>query len=257
MTTVLAALDGSPAARPVLETALGIGALLDADVEAIHVEDEPGQILDTVAARSGVPLRDVEGPVETALLRALAEPNVVAGVLGARRTPGGRRPVGQTALHILEQAGKPLVVVPPEAVGVSPRVFQRLLLPLEGDQESARAVQDQLRPMNLDAVELVALHVFTPDTVPAVLDHPGRDLSMWGDEFLARFCPRAARVDLRTGEVSGRILEACRESEADLIVLSWSQDASPGHAAVILDVLGRSSVPVLLLPGGRDGGPCV
>jgi nucleotide-binding universal stress UspA family protein len=255
--TVLAALDGSPAARPVLETALGVGKMLGTVVEAIHVRDAPGQILDVVAERSGVVLREVDGPVEGALLGALAEPNVVAGVLGARRTPGGRRPVGQTALRILEQTGKPVFVVPPEAVGVWPRPFHRLLVPLEGDEQSARVVAEGLGPFDLDAVELVALHVFTAATVPAVLDHPGRDLAMWGDEFIARFCPDADRVDLRTGTVGARILDACNDAAADLVVLSWSQTASPGHAAVALDVLGRSKVPVLLLPApsGRGDRP--
>jgi nucleotide-binding universal stress UspA family protein len=251
--TVLAAVDGSPAARPVLEAALALGAMLGTAVEAIHVQDDSGQILDLVTARSDVQLREVEGPVDAVLLRALAEPNVVAGVLGARRTPGGRRPVGQTALRILEQTGTPVVVVPPDAVGVSPRAFHRLLVPLEGDEQSARVVAEGLGPLDLEAVELVALHVFTAATVPAVLDHPGRDLEMWGDEFIARFCPDAERVDLRTGAVSGRILEACSEAAADLIVLSWSQIASPGHAAVVLDVLGRSAVPVLLLPAPQVG----
>ena len=40
----------------------------------------------------------------------------------------------------------------------------------------------------------------------------------------------------------------------DLVVLSWAQDSSPGHAAVIRDVLGVSKVPVLLLPIDRLAG---
>ena len=35
---------------------------------------------------------------------------------------------------------------------------------------------------------------------------------------------------------------------SDLIVLSWSQDSSAGRAHVIREVLGASSVPVLLIP---------
>lgn len=252
MRTVLAAVDGSPAARPVLETALGIGELMRATVEAIHVRDDSGEILDAVAQRCGVPLRNVEGSVDTELLRALGDANVVAGVLGVRRTPTGRRPVGLTALRILERAAKPLVVVPPEAVGISPRPFSRLLVPLEGDERSARAVADHLRPLVLNDVEIVILHVFTAATVPPVLDHPGRDLSLWGDEFIARFYPGAGRVELRTGAVGGRVLEACAEASADLIVLSWSQDASTGHADVILDVLADAVVPVMLLPVGKE-----
>jgi hypothetical protein len=71
---------------------------------------------------------------------------------------------------------------------------------------------------------------------------------MWGDEFLARFCPNASRIDLSTGPVATCVTDTCTQSAADLVVLSWSQDASPGHAAVVRDVLANSLVPTLLLP---------
>ena len=248
MRTVLAALDISPAARPVLETALGISKLMGATVEAIHVREKSGEVPAAIAEHSGVALRVVDGPVEGGLLSALADPNVIAGVFGARRTTSGPRPVGRTALHILERASKPVAVVPPEAVCVSPRPFRRLLVPLEGSEQSARPLAEDLSPLILDDVELVVLHVFTTSTVPPVLDHPGWDLPMWGDEFLARFCPNASRIDLRTGAVASGVTEACTEMNGDLIVLSWSQDVSPGHAAVVRDVLARAAVPVLLLP---------
>jgi hypothetical protein len=44
------------------------------------------------------------------------------------------------------------------------------------------------------------------------------------------------------------VAEVCAEQGSDLIVLSWSQDSSAGRAHVIREVLGASSVPVLLLP---------
>ncbi len=248
MRTVLAALDASAAARPVLETALGIGELMGATVEAVHVREGPVETPEWLAAHDGVALRMLDGPVKPALLAALAEPGAIAAVFGARATPGGRRPVGRTALHVLEQANKPIVVVPPEAVGVSPRPFQRLLIPLEGSEQSSRPVAESLCPLIVGDVELVVLHVFTPATVPRTLDRPEWDLPLWGGEFLARFCPEAKRIELRAGSVGGRVAEVCGQEEADLVVLSWSQDSSPGHAAVIRDVLGHSKIPVLLLP---------
>lgn len=248
MRTVLAALDSSAAARPVLETALGVGELTGAEVEAVHVREGSVETLESLAARAGVPLRILEGPVSTRLLDAVADAGAIVAVFGARATPGGRRPVGRTALHVLERVHKPIVVVPPEAVGVSPRPFRRLLVPLEGGEESARPVAESLGPLIVNGTELIVLHVFTEATVPRALDRPESDLSLWGDEFLARFCPRAARIELRAGPVGSRVAEVCGEQAADLVVLSWSQDSSPGHAAVIRDVLGRSAIPVLLLP---------
>jgi nucleotide-binding universal stress UspA family protein len=248
--TVLAALDASPAARAVVETASGIGSLMGADVEAVHVGRHATETLQTLAARHDIPLRLVPPPTEAALLGAVAAPGVVAAVVGARATPGGRRPTGHTALAVMQQTSKPTVVVPPDAVGVSPRPFRRLLVPLEGSEESSRPVVDRLCPLIVTKVELIVLHVFTPETVPRVLDRPGRDLELLGDEFLTRHCPYATRIEWRTGPVGARVTEAYDQHDADLVVLSWSQDSSVGHANVVRDVLTTSTIPVLLLPVG-------
>jgi nucleotide-binding universal stress UspA family protein len=248
MRTVLAALDTTPAARPVLETALGLAELTGANVEAIHIRDGPVDTPEWLAARGAVPLHVLEGPVQVGLLAAIADPAAILAVFGARATPGGRRPVGRTALRILEQTSKPIVVVPPEAVGVSPRPFRRLHIPLEGSEHSSRSVAQSLYPLIVNDIEVVVLHVFTKDTVPRALDRPERDLSLWGDEFLARFCPEATHIELRAGSVGDRVTEVCADQDIDLVVLSWSQDSSPGHARVIREVLGHSNIPILLLP---------
>jgi hypothetical protein len=148
----------------------------------------------------------------------------------------------------MQRTHKPTIVVPPDAVGVFPRPFRRLLVPLEGSEESSRPIVDCLCPLIVTKVELVVLHVFTAETVPRVLDHPGRDLDLLGDEFLTRHCPYASRVEWRTGPVGARVTEAYDEHDADLVVLSWSQDSSAGHAEVVRDVVTASTIPVLLLP---------
>jgi hypothetical protein len=248
MKIVLAAIDAGPAAPAVLETALGIGTLMNAPVEAVHVREGPIGTPEARAAHHRIPLHILGRPVAASLLGAVSDPNTIAAVFGARATRAGRRPVGHMALHVLERAKKPIVVVPPEVGGISPRPFHRLLVPLEGSEQTARPVAESLYPLISGDVELVVLHVFTPATVPRALDRPDQDLSLWGDEFLARFCPEAATIELRSGAVGNRVDEVCRASRADLVVLSWSQDSSPGHAAVIRDVLGRSTIPMLILP---------
>ena len=249
--TVLAALDTGPAARAVLETGRGIAELMGADVEAVHVGRRHSETLRALAAAHDVALRLVPPPTEDALLGAVAAPDVVTAVVGARATPGGRRPTGHTALAVLQRTSKPTVVVPPDAVGVSPRPFRRLLVPLEGTEESSRPVLDCLCSLIVTQVELVVIHVFTPDTVPRVLDRPDRDLELLGKEFLTRHSPYASRIEWRTGPIGARVTEACEQHDADLVVLSWSQDSSVGHATVVRDVLAASTIPVLLLPVGR------
>ena len=249
MSIVLAALDTTAAARPVLETAVRIGQLTGADVEALHVQRNASESFETpewIAARMEVPFRLMEGPVEPALLDALGGPEVIAAVLGARSTRGGRRPVGNTARHILEHADKPIVIVPPDAV--SPGAFQRLLLPLEGTEASSQPVLERLWPLLVGEVELVVLHVFTSATLPTMLDRPHYDLEILGKEFLFRHFPHATHVELRAGPVAARVAEVSAEHGVDLVVLSWSQDSTAGRASVVQEVLGTSALPVLLLP---------
>jgi nucleotide-binding universal stress UspA family protein len=246
MSIILTALDSSPAARPALETGLRIAELTGTRVEAVHVADSASEIPAELASRAGVPLRRLDGPLQRALSDAIASPDVLAAVLGARATPHGRRPVGRTAAHILEHADKPIVVVPPEAI--APLPFRRVLLPLEGTTDSSTSVLQHLSPLIKAAVEIIVLHVFTDATLPAMLDRPYRDLEMLGKEFLAQHFPQGTRIELRSGPVAARIGDLVAEAGVDLIVLSWSQDSSPGHAQVIREVLGATGLPVLVIP---------
>jgi nucleotide-binding universal stress UspA family protein len=253
MNTLLAALDTSPGAAAVLDTALRLGKLTGDTVEAVHVRDGPTESLEWLAAQAEVDLRLLEGPVETTLLAAVEEPGVDIAVFGARATTGGRR-IGSNALHVLKSTDKPVAVVPPDVQHID-QPFRRLLVPLEGSEHSSSPIVDTLCPLVVADVELVVLHVFTAATVPPVLDRPNRDLAMWGSEFLARHCPNASRIELRSGSIAARVNDVCQAEHADLIVLSWSQDSSLGRAAVVRDVLAHSTVPVLLIPAGHRRSP--
>ncbi len=253
MSIVLAALDTTAAARPVLETAVRMGRLIGAGVEALHVRAVPLEPIDTPAslAQSGeIPFRVLEGEIGPTLLAAVEAPEVRLLVIGARATPGGRRPIGRTARHILEHVCKPVVVVPPEVM--SPHEIHHILIPLEGTYASSRPVLEELAPLLPADVEIRVLHGFTEATLPAMLDRPEYDLDILGQEFLRRHFPHPAHVDLRSGSAPELVVESAREHRTDLIVLSWSQDSSPGKARVIQEVLSASSVPVLLLPMARD-----
>lgn len=245
MRKVLAALDASPAARSVLDAAVAFGELTGAEVEAVHAGHD-SDVPRWVASQHGVPLRLLAGAAQTSLLAALAEEEAIAAVFGARGMRGGRRPAGHTAMRVLEAATKPVVVVPPD--GALSVASHRVLIPLEGDPASSQSVRDRLVPMLAPAAELVVVHVFTPDTMPRVLDRPRRDLELLGEEFVARFCPGATSIRLRTGGVGRQIGEVAAEEGAGLVVLSWSRDMSAGHAAVVRHVLAESDVSVLLLP---------
>lgn len=257
MSFVIAALDASPHARTVLDTALRVGQLIDTAVRAVHVRADPGEPYDAVeslAEEAGVELRVVDGPPGPALVDAICEPEAIAAVIGgcARSVIADPR-AWQVARAILEQTNTPVVVVP---CGTEPGgEIRRLLVPLEGSDVSSRPVLEQLVPLVVADVELEVLHVFTAATVPAMLDQPTYDLDTLGREFLSRHFPHASTIDFRTGAVVEQVALASIDHDIDLVVLSWSQNPSQKRALVVRGVLEGSSRPVLLLPVAPSGDP--
>ena len=63
MTKVIAALDNSLAAKPVLATALALGRLLDADPELIHVSIDGDRTARSAADVARLPLQTVKTTV--------------------------------------------------------------------------------------------------------------------------------------------------------------------------------------------------
>jgi hypothetical protein len=248
MTTVLAAIDAGPTGPAVLHVAAGLAELTGRAALAVHVREGDTGAAEAAATAAGIPLRVLDGPVEATLLRAVDDPTVGLAVFGARAVPEGARPVGHVALLALEHAAKAVVIVPPNGAGTFFEPPVRVLVPLEATTESSEAVQSWINVFCGVGAEIVALHVVTPRSAPRMLDHPEWDLPQWSDEFIEHFCPAAARIDLRTGEPHRRVAEASRDEPVDLVVLSWSQDTSAGHAAVVRAVLSRSTTPVLLVP---------
>jgi nucleotide-binding universal stress UspA family protein len=250
MNTVIAALDSSAADRPVIETALGLAELLGASVKAVHVGAGAAATAKGVAAMAEVALHLLAGPVVTTLLAELDEPDVVAGVLGARRIPMGRRPAGGTVLQVLEQTAKPVVVVPPEAFGVGPRPLRRLLVPLNGTELTSARIAEELDALVAADTELVVLHVFDEGATNPMVNHCDIEFERWGEEFLLRHLPgRQARFEWRSGYTPDLVVDVGEEHAVDLVVVSWAQTLE-GHGDVIRALLSRSKVPVLVLPAG-------
>jgi nucleotide-binding universal stress UspA family protein len=128
MNKVLVALDNSPTGKAVLETAGALAALLDADVEALHVQANGAQTARHTAEAAAIPLRTVTGPVVERLVEAGEDENVVALVIGARGTHAAHRPLGSTAASVATRVLKPVLIVPPN--GGRPTRFRRVLVPL-------------------------------------------------------------------------------------------------------------------------------
>ena len=249
MTSILAAVDASAAARPVLDAATALGRTLRMPVVAIHVRQDSTEVERQLTERAGIELRLATGTPADAIVAAMADAEMALAVLGARGHPAGRRPAGSTALAVATHAAKPVVVVPPEPRDPPPAGLHRILVPLDGTADTARAVEQTMGWFAGSGVEIVSLHVFDATTVPRFWDRPEHDHAAWTREFLARNAPAAGtRLQVRSGWPSDRVLEVAAAEGADMIALGWGRRLAPDRAAVVREVLVRTPVPVILLP---------
>ena len=202
MTRVLAAIDNSLAAKPVLAAARAIADLLGAEVESVHVRVNGETTARSAAESVGVPLRLLVGETVDALLRAGEETDVAALVVGARALPASPRPLGSTATAVATTLSKPVVVVPPEAEEATVR---RILVPLEGSRSTSEAPRSLIEAALERDLEVVVLHVIGVDSIPAFTDQAEHDLAAWTEEFLARYCPAGAgAVSSKRGSAARR-----------------------------------------------------
>jgi nucleotide-binding universal stress UspA family protein len=258
---VLIALDTSPAARAVLASGRALAALLDADVEALHVRVNGERTVRETAEAAGVPLRTASGPVVDSLVQAGKSNEVVAVVLGARGSDVARRPLGGTAASLASVLPKPILIVPPAAGPVS--AFRRVLVPVEGTLSSSLAPRVVFELAAGARIDALALHVYDETAVPAFTDQPQHEKPAWEREFLQRYCPWGIgdiKLETRVGRSGELIAQVAEERDCDMIALGWSQELAGGRAPVVRETLERSSRPVLLVPvhlpmNGREQTP--
>ncbi|MFJ4654481.1 universal stress protein [Nocardia sp. NPDC088792] len=173
-------------------------------------------------------------------LRALTEPDVLLGVIALEGA----------GLRIAQRAQKPLVLVPEQACPSG--AIKRVLVPLDGTDESAHAVAETVQLFRAAGTEIVVLHVFDSSTVPAYWDQAAHARAAWEDEFLARYCTPhlpgpAPTLTLRSGAPGESVVEVA-DDQMDLVILGWSQRPEPGRAQTVRKIVEETSVPVMLIP---------
>jgi nucleotide-binding universal stress UspA family protein len=249
MKELIAALDNSLAATPVLETARSLGELLDSQVVPVHVAGNGARVVQSAAERSGLSLRTLRGPVVERLLEEAQREAVAAIVLGARGTPGDRRPLGRTAVAVASRLRKPVIVVPPEATVSG--ALSRVLIPIESGVSASLVPSGVIELARGTSLDVVALHVHEPTSLPAFTDQPQHEQAAWSGEFLRRYCPwgiGSVRLELRVGNAETIVPAVADELDADIIALGWSQQLAGGRAPVVRAALARAKVPVMLVP---------
>jgi len=247
---ILAALDDSTAAGPVLETAQRVANLLGVRVEAVHVRGAgTGAIAAAVAEAARVPLDVREGDVVSELRSAIRDHDAMALVIGARGGTPGAAPAGHVALDVVQSFEDTIVVVPPDATDGR---LRRVLVAVEGDGESAglRRLFDRLGDRPLP--EVIALHVIEPSDVPPFADSPVHEANAFEREFRIRVASglltdaSQVRFEMRVGDAADALRDATLELHADLVVLAWHRDLSGGHGRLVREMLERGSIPVAL-----------
>ena len=246
MSTVIAAIDNSAAARPVLVAATGLARVLGADVQAIYVAEDEGQTARASAESLGIPFTRLTGePIREIAARAASD-DVVALALGARRLVNERH-IGHLARAVANEIDKPVLVVPPEAAPVER--FRTVLIAMEGTPAKARSIKAVLDVAAGADLQVVVVHVDDESSIPSFSDQVAYETEAYAEEFLARYVHGApkARLELRVGVPADEIVAASESIAADLLALGWPQSTDDDRGEVARDVLDRSHVPVLLV----------
>ena len=254
MKKVLAALDNSPAGKALLEAARTLAVLLDAEVQALHVQTDGDRTARSTAEAADIPFRTIRGPVVERLVEAGGASDVVALAIGARGTPSARKPLGSTAAAVASTLPKPVMIVPPDAE--PPGAFRRVLVPIEGMVSHMLAPRWFFEPAREAGIDVLALHIHDAESIPAFTDQPQHEQPAWADEFVRRYCRWGigeVRFETRVGRIGELIPVVATDSDCDLIALGWSRELSSARASVVRETLERAPLPVLLVPVSAQG----
>jgi nucleotide-binding universal stress UspA family protein len=251
MTKVIAAIDNSPTARPVLDAALALASLLRAEVEAVHVREDGHVEAERAAEGASVPLALLHGPVSKALIEAATDDAVEAVVLGTKDIASSAVGPGHVTMETVAAIGKPVLAVPPDARG--PSRLRNVVVPLDGKLDTSQALSRAFALARANDLNVRVVHVHDKSCLPPFEDQPQHESAAWAHEFACRYCSdlpdgNEQPVDITIGEPGDQILAVSEERGTDLIVLGWKRDLTEGRAAVVRNLLDRSSIPVLLYP---------
>ena len=251
---LLAAVDNSTVALPVVGTACAIAEMFDAKVEAMHVVEGGDDFARAAADASLVPYWRTGGDPGRELLAAVDDPDVLALALGSRDLDDVDVDVGEVARCLITESPRPVVVVPP--VGDAPARVERVLVALDRDLATTEALRRVLETIAATGVEIVVVHVCSPDELPRFADQIQHETDAWAGEFLTRYCSlprRRIHLELRYGDVAGEVAAVAARVAADLVVLAWRQSLDGDHGAVVRRLIGQDRVPVLLVPVAAAG----
>lgn len=279
--SVLVALDGSPAAMTAVPVARTLAGQLRARLDILHVIPPGGSQLHMsqwlkglgeilgVSAFSEIDVHLHVGEPAATILQLASEPDAVLIVLtthGRQIEPG--RILGHVAEAVVAGTIRPVVLVRPEATSAELPVnpIQRLLLPLDGSPTTATAVQQAIILASFLGASVDVLYVADHPSstrmeagqmgLPAYFDQPQHEWAQWNTEIVDRLCRACAqfppemhtRVFLREGDIGEEIVRFAGEELYDGILLVRRSHLEPGHAQTLRTVL--LNTPCLIIVTG-------
>jgi len=250
--TILAAIDDSAAAQPVLSFAARLATLFVTEVEGVHVqEDGSGHSATAIADAAHIPLHICHGDIVSAMRTEIRERGAIALVIGTRGLPAGATPAGHIAVNLVQSLDLPVVVVPPHA---EDRPLRRVLVAVEGNGES-HALRELFQWLDdRPPLEVIVFHAIEPSELPPFADSPVHEADAFAREFMIAASHREVadasqvRFEMRIGNPPRALCDAARELEIDLVVLAWHRNLAGGHGRLVHEMLTSAAVPVALLP---------
>ena len=277
--SVLVALDGSPAAMTAVPVARALADQLGSKLDVLHVVPPGGGYLHLgqwlkglgdivgVSVFSEIDIHLHVGEPAATISQLASEPNAVLIVLtthGRQIEPG--RILGHVAEAVVAGTIRPVVLVRPEAVSSMLPVsrIERLLLPLDGSPTTAMAVQQAIVLASLLGASVDVLYVASPTApisveagqmgLPAYLDQPQHEWTQWDTEIIerlgrscAQFPPEMhTQVFLRQGDVGHEIVQFAGDERYDGILLVRRSHLEPGHAQTLRTVLHNTPCLVII-----------
>jgi nucleotide-binding universal stress UspA family protein len=249
---LMAAVDNSTAALPVVGTACALAEVFGAKVEAMHVVEEDDDVLARAAANASlVPYWRTGGEPSREVLAVADDPDVLALALGTRDVDHSDIVLGTVARRLITESPRPVVVVPPGQD--APAHVDRVLVAIDCNLATTETLAPVLAALATTAVEIVVVHVCSTEEIPPFADQVQYETAAWAEEFLTRYCPlptERIRLELRYGDAPGEIAAVAARVAADVVVLAWSQSFDDDHATIVQELLARDRVPVFLVPTG-------
>ncbi|MFZ1399277.1 MAG: universal stress protein [Candidatus Promineifilaceae bacterium] len=276
---ILLPLDGSPLAERALAPAIRLAVGMSAEIVLLHVvvpldidfvlpeaslpqaTEEAERHLAAVSARfatAGVNMTTavvVDFNTATAVINCAEENDVDFIVMSSHgRSELTRWRYGSVTARLLRQATCPVLVIP-DQTGDKPVAFRRILLPLDGSDMAAQALEPAVALAQAVSAELVLLRAVPLPFMAEELIAPERSIEQIEAEVRAKALAYleqiktsltgAYDIPVKTAAIIGSaadvIIDYADEHEVDLIVMN-----SHGRSGILLWTYGSVTEKVLL-----------